>query len=164
MARVQISDLDPDIWVGWSHLEKSYPKLSDKAHAEKSINLSDLSVDTLKILYQVQQKNPQILKCKPESLRLDKSAIRAILLEVKHLAKTGSGFKVRRRFLEVIEAGNTLGRFDVPIPYVPAPLPAMPPSPFTHENMEKRAKITPLLEAFNQSLKGLRCSIGSQAW
>ena len=164
MARVQISDLDPDIWVGWSHLEKSYPKLSDKAHAEQSINLSDLSVDTLKILYQVQQKNTQILKCKPETLKLDKSAIRAILLEVKHSAKTGSGFKVRRRFLEVIEAGNTLGRFDIPIPYVPAPLPPMPPSPFTHDNMKKMAKISPLLEAFNQSLKETRCTVSSQAW
>lgn len=164
MARVQISDLDPDIWVGWSHLEGSYPKLSDITHAEQSIDLSDLSADTLKILYQVQQKNPQILKCKPGTLKLDKSAIRAILLEVKHSAKADSGFKVRRRFLEVIEAGNALGRFDIPIPYVPAPLPPMPPSPFTHDNMQKRAKITPLLEAFNRSLKETRCTVGSQAW
>jgi len=164
MARVQISDLDPDIWVGWAHLEEPYAKFPGADHAEQSLDLSRLSVDTLKILYQVQQKNAQILQCKPASLKLDKSAIRAILLEVKHCAKTGSGFKVRRRFLEVIEAGNAMGRFDIPIPYVPAPLPPMPPSPFTHENMERRAKITPLLAAFNYSLKESRCAVSSQAW
>ena len=152
MTKKKPIELDPDIWVGWAHLFTPLTKLADSLRVEEALNLGKLNQAAKKLLYKIQEKNADLLSCKVRALQLDKSVIQSILLDVKSEAPKGQGFNYRRRFLEVIEVGNTLGRFDIGIPYVPAPLPAMPPSPFTHLNMQKRAKIDPLLKKFNQSL------------
>lgn len=163
MAKKNPIELDLDIWVVWSHLFKPLPKLADPLRVKEALNLYSLDESAKALLHKIQQKHSELLSCHAQSFQLDKASIQSILLDVKSAAPKGQGFNYRRRFLEVIEAGNTLGRLDIGIPYVPAPLPPMPPSPFTHLNMQKRAKINPLLEKFSQSL-GDSSEMSLEAW
>ncbi|WP_019570999.1 site-specific integrase [Thioalkalivibrio sp. ALE11] len=64
----------------------------------------------------------------------------------------GRDFVTRWRILEVLDAGNRLGRWRIPIRMIPAPLPS-PPSPmFTVESFEKMVEHEGFYDAFVSSL------------
>ena len=166
MARKKQLPALTDLWVGWTHLVEPFDNLTDPSFSEVSMLISWVrtrSPDMESVLATIFEERPLILSSTVRNMAMSKSDIIGLLMEVDNVAPREQRFKVKRRFLEVIEAGNMLGKFVIPIPYVPAPLPPSPTSPLQHNNILAMAGIRPLLTAFSESLIDTR-ALSPAAW
>jgi integrase len=166
MARKKQLPASTDLWVGWTHLVEPFDNLADPSAAEVPMLLSWLrtrSPDMESVLVTIFEEQPLILSSAVRNMTMSKNEIISLLMEVDNVAPREQRFKVKRRFLEVIEAGNMLGKFAIPIPYVPAPLPPSPMSPLQHNNILAMAGIRPLLTAFSESIVDARV-LSPAAW
>jgi integrase len=142
---------DLPVATPWAHLGERLNTLGDGGF-DQSLDLATLSSETHALLGVIWKSKPELLTPAVEQLSLDKETITIVLQEVGSFKASSDSFLAKRRFLEVIDAGNQLGRFQIPIPYVPAPLPPAPPSPFLPERVEALTRQRPLIEAFRNSL------------
>ncbi len=155
MARRKKLPEGADLWIGWTHLSEPFDGLEDPALMDAPMDISSVSIspDMESVLAIVLQERPLLVSSAAKKVPMSKAEILNLLMEVDEAAPLNQRFLVKRRFLEVIEAGNALGKFSIPIPYVPAPVPPAPASPLQHQNVLLMAELRPLLSAFSKSLE-----------
>ena len=156
-------DQEPaDTWGAWEHLATPMRGLS---HVAPTVTLNYTRLDDRgkALLNAISRRVPEILPKALKSVSLERSKLEELLREIAALVEPDRGFEYQRRLLEVIDHGNRCGQFKIPIPYIPAPLPAPKRSPFVHENFEALADFGDLLKSFSRSL-GTSLSLAPSAW
>jgi integrase len=141
-----------DVWLAWEHLATPNPNLS-RITPSAALNPSGLSDLARSLLAIIDRELPEVLPTDARDIVADRSKLERLLAEVKELVEPDRGFVYQRRILEVIDRGNKCGRFRIPIPWIPAPLPPLSPSPFVHENFEALEEFTKLRAGFCESFK-----------
>lgn len=152
-----------DVWVGWSHLFCGFPDFGKEQTNYASLDLTLLDPKQHLMLAKIYREVPQLFPVAAQGVSLNKEEIKALLTVVGNAAPPGKNFMMKRRFLEVIEAGNNTGRFAIPIPYLAAPMPPESRSPFQHEDVKLMAELRPLFLAYNASL-AQRDDLNPDAW
>jgi integrase len=141
------------IWYGWKHLVAAVSDLESPAIAAKAFRDEDRTVELGTYLEVIWYRQPKLLLIDTRGHLASTPEITGVLDALKAVAPSRRSFALQRRFLEVIDAGNHVGRFRVPIPYVPAPMPSETESPFKHADFEHMIKtLEPLRDAFEASL------------
>lgn len=153
-----------DVWVGWGHLFDIFEQLMDPVAARIGLDLTVLSDQQKTQLAAIQSVSPELLAIETYNLSLSVEDVDEIMNRLGNAAPVGRSFAVKRRFLEVLEAGNETGRFaHIKFPYLPAPPPREPPSPFLHEKYLTMMEVEPLRQSFVESLSK-RHSLEPDAW
>ncbi len=159
MDRTSQSDpttVDPEsedpIWIGWGHL---MAPIDDLAQVDPlgALDLDQVDGPGLALLERLRYYVPEVLSVRAVGVRVHQQTFTEALEAAADTVDFDQGFRVQRRILEVIDAGNKAGRFDIEIPWIPAPLPPPPPSPFLHTNFERLHEQGPLLAAYCKSLR-----------
>lgn len=151
------------IWVGWSHLFSSFEGLDDPAFRSMSLDINALDKKQQSVIAKLHRLSPAIFELSDKPVKQTRDEIKSLLSSIGDVAETGRRFWLKRCFLEVIEAVNATGRFDIPIPYLAAPMPDPPASPFVLEDEIRLAGIRPLIRAFHKSL-GESSKLDPDAW
>lgn len=164
MSRIRYSVEPGPIWAGWRHLESIVDGLESDAMREASIDAQSLGDEAGRVIAYVQAKAPGLLDVSADAVRGAPPPELSVLLDgIREQVPPNRSFALRRRFLEVIDAGNRAGRFTLKIPYLPAPAPPPPPSPFLHEHFEAMCGQQGLVDAFNGSLEDTS-ALTPEAW
>ena len=160
--RVSLPD-GVQIWAGWGHLFADFDGLVNPACQESVLVVSTLSRPQQSLIAKLHRLSPELFELPSKLQKFDINKIKLILTGVGDVAETDRRFWLKRRFLEVIQAGNATGRFAIPIPYLPAPMPNPPPSPFQLKDELRLASMRPLIRAFHQSLEDAS-ELSPEAW
>jgi integrase len=143
----------PDaIWMGWSHLDKARLDLEEPAIANAILDVSAFGSESRDVLAIINQTCPQLLIVSAEVVKLESAQTSGLLNEIGAGVDPERRFAILRRTLEVINAANRMGRFNIPIPWLPAPLPPQAPSPFIHQDFERLGSLSLVIEAYAKSL------------
>lgn len=154
-----------DIWIGWSHLISPFDRLGDPAAANDRIDPATLSPENERLLAAIFHYEPALLAADTRGFTLSVGKVDELDTRILNAAPPGRTFVPRRRFLEVIEAGNATGRFDrIPLPHLPAPAPPNPPSPFLPEKFERMLALQPMIDAFVESLADTSALAADARW
>ncbi len=138
-----------DIWAGWEHLFRPVDDLEAFSFQDLQLDLGILSADDKRCLALVEHTAPTLLPVTARNVTLEENTLRSLMAAVGDKAPQDQRFIRLRRLLEIIDAGNRLGRHQIRIPYLPAPLPPAPRSPFRHSNFEA----LPALDVTTQPIK-----------
>lgn len=154
-----------DIWIGWSHLISPFDRLGDPAAANDRIDPATLSPENERLFAAIFHYEPALLATGTRGFTLSVGKVDELDTRILNAAPPGRTFVPRRRFLEVIEAGNATGRFDrIPLPHLPAPAPPNPPSPFLPEKFERMLALQPMIDAFVESLADTSALAADARW
>jgi len=151
------------IWAAWAHLWSPQEDL-DKIDPEQQLDRDSLEGPHKGYLSIIEEHAEQLLSGGGNRISLDEKTLRELMLAIGDAEQSASRFKVLRRFLEVIDAGNRNGCFLIKIPYLPAPLPPAPKSPFLHERYQEMLRLRPLIDAFLASLATCKEPLDEEQW
>ena len=152
------------IWIGWEHLFRPRNDLENPGICTWTLDETLLSAEEKKCLSVIHAHGPDLLPPGARNSVLKKEAFQRLIASLGDQADPDSRFVRLRRFLEVIEAGNRQGRFKIPIPHLPAPLPPAPASPFQHHRFQDMVRLQPLGDAFVKSLVLPHDSLAPAQW
>ncbi len=126
-ARKQVSTA---FWFRWQHLWSPQDELMDRRLPTGLNHPGPLRKTPLNSLWrQLKTNYPLLLVMSPGiPIELTADESRTLIDLVGLWAPADQRFMAQRRTLEIIDAGNKLGRWSIPIVSLPAPLPA-PPKP-----------------------------------
>jgi len=144
-------ELPADIWFGWRHVFAPIDRLSRVSPLEQ-LDTANLEEYARKLLRAIAWHIPAVLTTVAMSVRVERVDMEAALDAVALLAGPTQSFRIQRRVLEVIDAGNKAGYFAIPIPWVPAPMPPPARSPFVQADFERALGLQPLIAAYEASL------------
>lgn len=139
----------PEFWKGWCHLWDAPATNWATIDANTAYSQGPAKGDTFAAVWQVIRREfPQLIRPTPaaanEFWRM--ATVRHLMSQVQAAAPSGQRFMAQRRVAEVLDAGNRLGRWRIPIPDIPAPLPPAPRSPFQHTSFAQMVHFEPLVE------------------
>jgi integrase len=146
----------------WGHLFKRLEKLETFSSTEL-LELDLLGKEDHLLLKVLLNEESALLSPEAADITLSKERVIQLLFALGGAAPSGKQFLVKRRFLEIIEAGNQTGRFRMPIPWVSAPTPAEAASPFQQAEFAALTNVRPLIAAFRLSLKD-NAPLSADAW
>lgn len=140
------------IWVGWSHLVESRKDLQEPKIAGATLGQPIKSAQLLAYLTALHGVKPDVLGVSAIDLMISDDQRENLMNALRDVAEPGRTFVVLRRFLEVVDAGNRVGRFRMRIRHLPAPEPPQQRSPFQHAIFEQMINFLPTKAAFEDSL------------
>jgi integrase len=149
------ADLPGAIWMAWSHLEKTRLDLEESVIANTVVEVSTFGTESRKVLTAINHVLPQLLLPSTEVITLEVIQTSGLLSAIGGCVEADRRFAMQRRTLEVINAANRTGRFNIPIPSLPVPLPAEAPSPFVHKDFECLGYLSNIIDAYAKSLKSM---------
>ncbi|MCG5529066.1 MULTISPECIES: tyrosine-type recombinase/integrase [Halorhodospira] len=137
------------IWFGWTHLWRPMPDPTQVDPARESRERPSRT-DPFLAIWQTLRKEYRALTLAepPGDRQWTTSETRTLMVRVRAHAPAGQSFLAQRRVAEVLDAGNRAGRWRIPIPDVPAPLPPAPTSPFQHNDFLAMVHHQPLVDTF----------------
>lgn len=109
-------------WFPWSQLWGNQDALAENLSCHE-LPASEWPDDLKKVWHYLQTKYPELLTAPPgKSIELNRDQARALFVAVQGVIETSRRFDVSCRFLEVIDYGNRLGLWRIPMPYIPLPI------------------------------------------
>lgn len=140
------------VWAGWAHIVSPCEDLDELQFQTCVQDEASLSREQKETLDLVRTRAPELLPVSARGITLKAGVFQQLITAFGDRAPVDQRFVRLRRLLEVIDAGNRAGRFQVPIPHLPAPLPPAPASPFQHHKFKAMVALQPLINAFINSL------------
>lgn len=152
------------VWAGWAHIVNPCEDLDEPQFQTCVLDEASLSREHKEALDRVRRRAPILLPVSARGITLEAGVFQKLITAFGDHAPTDQRFVRLRRLLEVIDAGNRAGRFRIPIPHLPAPLPPAPASPFQHHKFKDMVAQQPLINAFINSLVKPATELESDAW
>lgn len=145
------------VWAGWHHLAGSGVDLSRIA-ATDTVDPRHLFEDTdaefEAIWRHVRHAFRELTEAQPGKwIEWTSRNTDALMVEVRAIAPKNRSFVAQWRVSEIIERGNQVARWRIPIPRLAAPLPAEESSPFEHQRFVQMTAFEPFVERFLESLE-----------
>lgn len=139
------------VWAAWQHLWQPLDELLLPSGLSVEVNLP---VEFQPLLEYLLTEHP-IMMSPNASGGIDWTQAQSLeFIESIRIRVPGEkSFVLRRRALEVLDAGNRLGRWRIPIVSIVAPLPPAPASHFQAESFESMCLHSPFVDEFIRSLE-----------
>lgn len=141
------------VWVGWSHLVAARNDFDSPAASTAAMEPEAITRPLEKYLAAIHAFVPAVLSPDANDLAISDDDRDRMMNALRDATEDGRLFALLRRFLEVMDAGNRVGRFRMGIPYLPAPDPAQQASPVQHALFRNMVEFAPVKAAFEQSLQ-----------
>jgi len=151
----QRDDTPAAIWARWSHLWAPWEDLVDANAPTVLDQAGELAEEEwVEPVWHFLTRHYEDLVVEPaeQDLVYERDASERLIDQVRTLVPAQESYNACRRVLEVLDAGNRLGRWCVAIPHVPAPLPPPPASYFQHERFVELTRYQDLFDVFASSL------------
>ncbi len=152
------------VWAGWAHIVSPCEDLDEPQFQTCVLDEASLSREQKEALDLVRRRAPELLPVSARGITLEASVFQQLITAFGDRTLADQRFVRLRRLLEVIDAGNRAGRFRIPIPHLPAPLPPAPTSPFQHHKFKDMVAQQTLINAFINSLVKPAAELESDAW
>ena len=133
------------VWAGWRHLVQSEDNLELDSFQSRLLSEKE-SVEMRPLLECISEYSPDLLIVENHLLKVEDRTIISIMEALEEVVEPEHPFKILWCFLEVISAGNSVGRFRIPIPDIPVREPLQPSSPFQVENFANAVALQPLID------------------
>ncbi len=146
LSMINLSIKTSLIWAGWKYLsDNQYPitKIPNNYYYRAYTNISD---DTNNYLAWALDYCREIFLCTKAKVIWKASETAYFLAKSCEFFPDKDEFLVKYRILEIINQGNRVGRWDIKIPSIAAPLPREPKSPFTPKRFSRVVQLEKFLE------------------
>lgn len=149
---------EPAVWAGWLHLTGNLQDLSSVNDSD-SVSECELTGAEDWVLLPVWRKifseyrditKPGIGEA---GIRWCGRDVEVLMQDVRAVAPVGKSFTAQWRVSQILEHGNGIRRWDIPIPKLVAPLPEEEGSPFQHVEFVRMAAFETLTDRFLETLR-----------
>lgn len=160
----EIEQSSNEIWIGFDHLFRPISDLVNTEKVSDRLDEQSLTDKERQFIEIIRNEAPDILYIKATNIEMDSGKFQRLMTCLGDQVEPGRRFIFLRRLLEIIAAGNRQGRFKIPIPYLPAPLPSASPSPFQHQRFQVMVQFQAVIKEFNKSLILSPNSLSPDEW
>lgn len=169
LVDAEIHDADEEwfpvnIWSAWAHIwnpKEDIERTDPNASLDRWPNVLK---DIFGVLRRPEFKRLLLAEMAGDIPKLSRDLSVELIQGIRSAAPPGQSFIVQRRVTEILDAGNRLSRWKVPIPMIPTPLPPAPRSTFQSDDFDLLVRHSDIFSRFAKTLEPDANGEGQEEW